>query len=98
MSRFITISGNNVQAAPTGVPSAMLPDFTASMISSSLLSNVPLWKTTLSWPLERLVTSSARYLKPMAPDSGGAMMWAGRACAAPVSSGPAPATDRRRAG
>ena len=70
------ISGNTVQAAPAGAPSAMLPDFTASMISSSLESSVPPWKTTLSVPLERLVTSSARYLKPSAPDSGGAMMWA----------------------
>jgi len=56
------ISGNTVQAAPTGVPNAMLPDFTASMISSSLPSRVPPWKTTLRVPLERFVTSSAKYL------------------------------------
>src|SRR5688572_2912645 len=61
----------------------MLPDLTASMISSSLPSSVPPWKRTSSVPWERLVTSSARYLKPMAPDSGGGMMWARSSLRAP---------------
>ena len=92
------ISGKTVQAAPTGVPRAMLPDFTASMISSSLPRSVPPWKTTLRPPLERFVTSSARYLKPIAPDSGGAMMWARSSLRGPwawVGAGPAePARSR----
>ena len=66
------ISGNTVEAAPLGQPIATLPDFTASMISSSLFSSVPPWKIMLIAPLERRVTSSAMYLHPTAPDSGGA--------------------------
>src|SRR2546426_8046677 len=96
------ISGNTVQAAPAGAPSATLPDFTASMISSSLPRSVPPWKTTLSVPLERFVTSSARYLKAMAPDSGGAMMWARSSLRAPGlgwagAGGPAASSTRARA-
>src|SRR5882724_2477472 len=72
------------------------------MISSSLPRRVPPWKTTLSVELERLVTSSARYLKAMAPDSGGAMMWARSSLRAPglVWAGagwPAARTTRARA-
>src|SRR3989449_2371594 len=96
------ISGNTVQAAPAGAPSATLPDFTASMISSSLPRSVPPWKTTLSVPLERFVTSSARYLKAMAPDSGGGMMWARSSLRAPGlgcagAGGPAARMTRARA-
>jgi hypothetical protein len=35
------ISGNTVAAAPPGSPIAMLPDLTALMTSSSLVSSVP---------------------------------------------------------
>src|SRR5262245_3837001 len=51
----------------------MLPDFTASMISSSLVRSVPPWKTALREPPERLVSSSHIHLKPIALDSGGAV-------------------------
>jgi hypothetical protein len=54
---------------------ATLPDFTASMISSSLVIRVAPWKTTFRPPPERLVSSSAIHLKATALDSGGAVMW-----------------------
>src|SRR5437899_6842875 len=54
---------------------ATFPDLTASMISSSLVSRVPPWNTTLRAPPERLVSSSDIHLKATALDSGGAVMW-----------------------
>src|SRR5258705_11026132 len=45
------------------------------MISSSLVSRVPPWNTTLRAPPERLVSSSDIHLKPTALDSGGAVTW-----------------------
>src|SRR5215467_3590639 len=49
----------------------MLPDFTASMISSSLVRSVPPWNTALRLPPERLVSSSHIHLKTTPLDSGG---------------------------
>ena len=63
-----------MDAAPEGLPIATFPDFTASMISSSLLRSVPPWNTTVSVACERRVTSSAIHLNATAPDSGGARM------------------------
>ena len=63
-------------AAPAGSPIWMLPDFTAFMISSSLLSRVPPKNCMSSSPFERLRTSSACQAKPTAPDSGTGMMCA----------------------
>ena len=54
----------------------MLPDFTAFMISSSLLSKVPPKNCMSSSPFERLRTSSACQAKPTAPNSGGGTMCA----------------------
>src|SRR5262249_52585456 len=54
---------------------ATLPDFTASMTSSSLVISVAPWKTTFRLPAERLVSSSLIHLKATALDSGGAVMW-----------------------
>src|SRR5215212_9164187 len=54
----------------------MLPDFTAFMISSSLLSKVPPKNCMSSSPPDRLRTSSACQEKPIAPDSGTGMIWA----------------------
>ena len=69
------ISGKTVHAAPAGLPIATLPDFTASMISSSLVSRVPPWNTTLRAPPERLVSSSAIHLNAVPLDSGGGVTW-----------------------
>jgi hypothetical protein len=52
---------------------AMLPDFTAFMISSSLLRSVPPKNCMSSSPLERLRTSAACQSKAMAADSGSAL-------------------------
>src|SRR5437867_11802692 len=45
------------------------------MISSSLVSRVPPWNTTLRAPPERLVSSSHIHLKAVALDSGGGVTW-----------------------
>src|SRR3954468_15857044 len=46
------------------------------MISSSLVSKVPPWKSTCNAPFDSSVIFFAISAKAMAPDSGGATLWA----------------------
>ena len=70
------ISGKIVAAAPAGLPMAMLPDFTAFMISSSLLKSVEPKNCMSSSPFDCFFTSPAIQSKATAADSGTALMCA----------------------
>ena len=57
------ISGKVVAEAPDGVPAAMLPVFTALMISISLVISVPGWNWTSIAPLDFSLISLAIQVK-----------------------------------
>ena len=65
-----------VATAPAGSPIAMLPAFTAFMISSSLFRSVEPKNWTSSAPFVRFVTSWANQSNATAADSGFGLRWA----------------------